>query len=176
MSADDEGFLRRWARRKRAAVVSGTPVSPAPPAAHEPVEEPPPLDTLPLEEVTAWLRRNVPEAWRVAALRRVWSGDPAIRDFIGPADYAWDWNTPGAAPGWGALDAGTDLKRLLARAIGEPEDTPPAPEDPPAPSAEAAVPMAEAAMPAEDVPVPPEPPKPAPAGPVRRRGGRAAPA
>jgi hypothetical protein len=37
------------------------------------------------------------------ALREIWRTDPAVRDFVGPADYAWDWNTPGDAPGYGPL-------------------------------------------------------------------------
>lgn len=111
-----EGFLARWSRRKRAAR-EGLPVEPepaepppaeapsgtAPPHATE--EEPIDLESLPrIEEITAetdisiFFRKGVPAALRNAALRRVWSLDPTIRDFIGPADYAWDWNTPGGVP------------------------------------------------------------------------------
>lgn len=109
-----EGFLARWSRRKRAAreglaveaEPAATPSPEAsldtpPPAEEEPVD----LDQLPkIEEITAetdlsvFFRKGVPAALRNAALRRVWSLDPTIRDFVGPADYAWDWNTPGGVP------------------------------------------------------------------------------
>src|SRR5690606_12871261 len=55
----------------------------------------------------------------------MWSLDPGIRDFMGPADYAWDFNAPDGVPGF-ALELGGDVKRLLAQAIGappEPEET-----------------------------------------------------
>jgi hypothetical protein len=31
--------------------------------------------------------------------------DPAIRNFIGLADYAWDFNAPDTIPGFGTLPA-----------------------------------------------------------------------
>lgn len=113
-----EGFLARWSRRKRAAR-EGLPVEAEPeiaPPSPEPEaappadagaaeEEPVDLESLPkIEEITletdlsVFFRKGVPAALRHAALRRVWSLDPTIRDFIGPADYAWDWNTPGGVP------------------------------------------------------------------------------
>ena len=47
-------------------------------------------------DIAGFLKKGVPEALRNAALRRMWSVDPAIRDYVGDArDYAWDWNTPG---------------------------------------------------------------------------------
>jgi hypothetical protein len=102
-----EGFIGRWARRKRAVET--------PDAAEE---EAPPLESLALEEIAGWLKRNVPQAWKLAALRRLWMEDAAIRGFVGPADYAWDWNTPGGAPFFGPMGAADDLKTLLARAMG----------------------------------------------------------
>ncbi|MDW8443308.1 MAG: DUF3306 domain-containing protein [Acetobacteraceae bacterium] len=113
-----EGFLARWSRRKRAAR-EGRPVAAEPevgPPSPEPEaapaadagaaeEEPVDLESLPkIEEITletdlsVFFRKGVPAALRNAALRRAWSLDPTIRDFIGPADYAWDWNTPGGVP------------------------------------------------------------------------------
>ncbi|TIY05569.1 MAG: DUF3306 domain-containing protein, partial [Mesorhizobium sp.] len=38
-----------------------------------------------------------------AALRRMWSLDPAIRDHIGPSEYAWDFNRPGSMAGFSPL-------------------------------------------------------------------------
>lgn len=122
-----ESFARRWSRLKRQTEVIPAP-APALPEA-EPEEIPPPADTIALEDMAGWLKRRVPEGWRQAALRRLWTADPAIRNFIGPADYAWDWNTPGSMPGWGPLRALDDIGSLLARAIGEP--LPPPPDEPP---------------------------------------------
>jgi hypothetical protein len=135
-----EGFARRWSRLKR------EPVKPTPtPAAiveveAPPIEMPPDAATIPLEDITAWLGRSIPEGWREIALRRMWSADLSIRDFIGPADYAWDWNIPGGAPGWGPMRAADDIVRLLTRAIGEDlPKTEPVADAPVIASAEAAV-------------------------------------
>jgi hypothetical protein len=116
-----EGFARRWSRLKRSVdvPVATPPAPPATPPAEMPLEQPPPVETIPLEDIAAWMSRNVPEAWRQMALRRLWVSDSTIAGFIGPADYAWDWNTPGGAPGWGPMRALDDVARLLARAIGE---------------------------------------------------------
>jgi hypothetical protein len=124
-----EGFARRWSRLKRQPVRAepAPQIQSMPPAEETPVEIPPPADSIPIEDITAWLGKRLPDGWREAALRRLWSSDIAIRDFVGPADYAWDWNTPGMAPGWGPLRTADDIVRLLARAIGE--DTPPEPPE-----------------------------------------------
>lgn len=78
-----------------------------------------------IEELTAqsdirgFLDKRVPAALRNAALRQMWTLDPAIRDFIEVADYQWDWNTPGGAPGYELIDAATtDVAALLAQATG----------------------------------------------------------
>lgn len=84
------------------------------------------LASLPkIEELTTesdlalFLRKGVPEALKNAALRRFWSIDPTIRDFIGPADYAWDWNVPGGAPGYAETIAhGPDVEALADRILG----------------------------------------------------------
>ena len=111
----EEGFLKRWSRRKRAegpapesapaeslpgAVPEepGQPVAPpaeaGPPGAivAKPEDEPvdpatlPPLESLGQDsDYTLFLRKGVPEALRAAALRRAWMTDPAIRDFPSPA-------------------------------------------------------------------------------------------
>lgn len=103
--------------------------APAPPPApgRAPDAEPeidlaslPPVESLTAEsDITVFLRKGVPAALRNAALRRIWSLDPAIRDFIGPADYAWDWNTPGATPGYAAeIASGPDVEALADRILG----------------------------------------------------------
>jgi hypothetical protein len=129
----EEGFLSRWSRRKR-AIEAGRPVTEpqaeatpeVPPPAPPPAPEEPPFDitTLPTidsltaaSDFTAFLRREVPAALQRAALRRAWSLDPAIRDFVGPADYAWDYNAPDGVPG-ASLDLVGDLRERLAQAFG----------------------------------------------------------
>ena len=174
------------------------PAAEAPAPAEAPEDMPadlPPLESLTAgSDITPFLRPQVPAALRQAALRRLWSLDPAIRDFVGPADYAWDYNAPGGVPGF-ALELGGEARRLLAQAIGlgpEPEDgrrdAPPAPEA----TAPAAAPE-EPLSPPESVPPEPEPRPSAPAAladgstepapepgeaepPIRRRHGGARPA
>src|SRR5688500_7622030 len=105
---EDEGFLSRWSRRKRELAEPEAQPAPAPqePAdmapqtaeavtqEPEPVE-PPSLDLIDKDfDVAHWLKQNVPESWKLAALRRAWESDPAIAGFENPArDYALDWNT-----------------------------------------------------------------------------------
>ena len=133
--AGGEGFARRWSRLKRQAVAPRRDVEPEPvPLAEAPfepaVEIPPPAETIPLEEITGWLSKRLPEGWREAALRRVWSADIDIRDFKGLADYAWDYTSEfDAPPGFGPMRATDDMVRLLARAIGEPLPLPELPSD-----------------------------------------------
>jgi Protein of unknown function (DUF3306) len=78
------------------------------------------LSTLPsLESITAatdirpFLAPGVPQALRSAALRRAWSADPAIRDFVGLAENAWDFTAPGAIAGFGTLSA-SEAARAVA--------------------------------------------------------------
>jgi len=76
------------------------------------------VDTLTAaSEISDFLREGVPAALRQAALRRVWALDPAIAGFIGPADYAWDFNAPDGMAGF-AQSMPADLGRMLAQAIG----------------------------------------------------------
>jgi hypothetical protein len=128
MSGEDS-FLRRWSRLKRQAPAQ--PPAPAPIGEALPDEEPPPAETIPLDEIALWLNRRVPQAWRILALRRLWVSDATIASYIGPADYQWDWETIGGSPGWGPLRAVDDIADLLSRAIGEYQPPPPQiPEDP----------------------------------------------
>ena len=138
-------FLSRWSRLKEEArQAERRPRSDdaAPPAADAPAPEgvagsdpqepeltPEELADLPkVEEITAasdisgFLRRGVPEALRNAALRKMWSLNPAIRDFVGEArDYAYDWNTPGGVPGSGALAPSDDVPAMVRQVFGDEE-------------------------------------------------------
>jgi hypothetical protein len=133
----DKSFLARWSQRKQEAK-QPEPLPDAP--AGESVESsgsPAPqgedvtpefdLSTLPkLEEltgstdITAFLRKGVPEHLRNAALQKSWALDPAIRNYVNPAlEYAYDWNAPGGVPGGGELGAGVDVARLVSQIMGE---------------------------------------------------------
>ncbi len=108
-----------------AADAAPSPDPPATPAetATEPEFD---LSTLPkLEELTgttdisAFLRKGVPEHLRNAALQKSWALDPAIRNYVNPAlEYAYDWNTPGGFPGSSELGAGIDVARLVSQIMG----------------------------------------------------------
>jgi hypothetical protein len=156
MSRSDDNFLARWSRRKRAAKAAAVLPSevdeqgqgnlvPLPSVTGEepPVEatqseegEPPePLprveDLTPESDLSAFLRKGVPEALKLAALRRMWSLDPAIRDYVGPAEYAWNFNDPAAMAGFGPGDAAVGkvlpaLSKIASRDSQEPAASAPA--------------------------------------------------
>jgi hypothetical protein len=132
---DDKGFLARWSQRKqkasqpeRDAPVADAEISPEPVVKNDAGQEFD-LSSLPkLEEmtsttdITAFLRKGVPEHLRNAALRKSWALDPAIRNYVNPAlDYAYDWNTPGGVPGSGEIGAGMDVARLVSQIMGSGE-------------------------------------------------------
>jgi len=151
---DDKGFLARWSQRKREAEQpEPKPAAPAADAATPagPVAEGEAaqelefdLSSLPkLEEltgttdITAFLRKGVPEQLRNEALRKSWALDPAIRNYVNPAlEYAYDWNTPGGVPGGGELGTGIDVARMVAQIMGgeasEPATTAAGPANAPA--------------------------------------------
>jgi hypothetical protein len=79
----------------------------------------PPIETITAEsDIRAFLAPGVPAELTRAALRRVWATDPKIRDFIGLADYDWDFNMPGAIPGFGPLEMTDELRRQVVQMIG----------------------------------------------------------
>ena len=69
-------------------------------------------------DVRAFLAPGVPPELTRAALRRAWSADPAIRDFIGLSENSWDFNAPDAIPGFGPLQITDELRRQIARMVG----------------------------------------------------------
>jgi hypothetical protein len=135
MTEGSDGFLARWSRRKfEVRREEAQPPAPeAAPANREPELTPEEIAALPkIEELTpetdisAFLRRGVPEALKNAALRRMWSLDPAVRDYVGDArDYAYDWNVPGGVPGNGPLlptdDVDAMLRQMFPKSPPEPE-------------------------------------------------------
>jgi Protein of unknown function (DUF3306) len=133
----EEGFLARWSRLKREPGQPDAPItSPdAAPAESQTVPAPAPAvphaqgqaalddmlaalpkleDLVPGQDLSMFMRAGVPVELRNQALRRMWTIDPAVRDFVSEAlDYAHDYNTPGAAPGFGPLTPGRDEVRAV---------------------------------------------------------------
>jgi len=68
-------------------------------------------------DITVFLRSGVPEELRLAALRRAWTVDPAIRDFKGLQEN--DWNFNDATAGFGELGPEIDVKIMLAQILDE---------------------------------------------------------
>ncbi|MHC4046644.1 DUF3306 domain-containing protein [Bradyrhizobium sp. 23AC] len=125
----DEEFLARWSRRKResqAEPAKPAEAQPAPPPEAKDNESEVDLSMLPsIDEITAatdvtgFLSKGIPQELSRAALRRAWAADPAIRDFIGLAENAWDFNDPTAMPGFGPLDCSSEeLAALVDRIVG----------------------------------------------------------
>jgi hypothetical protein len=79
----------------------------------------PPIESITAEtDIRAFLSPGVPAELSRAALRRVWSADPSIRDFVGLSENSWDFNAPGAIPGFGPLQMTDELRRQIARMVG----------------------------------------------------------
>lgn len=132
--SEPKGFLTRWSRRKldpadkdageavnvAPANVEAKPAPPACAAVEFDVSKLPPLDSITAtSDLAPFLQAGVPSALRHAALRLAWSADPAIRDFIGLNENFWDAAGIDAAPGFGPLDPGLDIKALVANLFGE---------------------------------------------------------
>jgi hypothetical protein len=69
-------------------------------------------------DIRCFLAAGVPPELTRAALRRAWAADPKIRDFVGLADYDWDFNTPGSMAGFGSLEMTDELRRMAAQIVG----------------------------------------------------------
>jgi len=92
----------------------------------------PSLDSIGAEtDVSVFLKAGVPGDLRLAALRRAWVTDPAIRDFKGLAENDWDFTIPNEAMGFAEIDPGLDLKKMLADVFGEPPRAEPVAADAP---------------------------------------------
>jgi hypothetical protein len=81
----------------------------------------PPIESIAADtDIRAFLAPGVPPELARAALRRAWAADPKIRDFVGLADYDWDFNAPGSMAGFGPLEMTEELRQIAARIIGPP--------------------------------------------------------
>jgi hypothetical protein len=87
----------------------------------------PPIESIAADtDIRAFLAPGVPPELARAALRRAWAADPKIRDFVGLADYDWDFNVPGSMAGFGPLEMTQELREIAARIIGPPPVAAPA--------------------------------------------------
>ncbi|UQR62385.1 DUF3306 domain-containing protein [Bradyrhizobium sp. C-145] len=135
--SNDLEFLARWSRRKHHAATEITQsksehapddlvpsaASLAPGEIRLPFDPTsfPRIESIAAESnIRAFLGAGVPVDLARAALRRVWSLDPAIRDFVGLSENSWDFNASGAMTGFGPID-GEEVGRLLTRLVGEPD-------------------------------------------------------
>jgi hypothetical protein len=91
----------------------------------------PPIESITATtDIRAFMAPGVPPELTRAALRRAWSADPAIRDFVGIAENQWDFTAPNEILGFGPLDSGEDIARLVAKVFGDPlPDSSPEPQD-----------------------------------------------
>jgi hypothetical protein len=149
---DDEKFLARWSRRK-VEEVDKKDVEKAPNAAEpesaavseeqknqefpdvrkDEKKEPlfdltklPPIDSIVAStDIRPFLAPGVPPELTRAALRRAWTTDPAIRDFIGISENSWDFTKPDSMPGFGPLLMTDSLRKMVTEMfahIGQTEE------------------------------------------------------
>jgi hypothetical protein len=128
-------FLR-WVRLKRTAQQTGAVSTGVEAATEQPgidaaMQEPfdpaslPSIDSITADtDIVAFLKSDVPTELTRAALRRAWTSDPAIRDFIGVAENQWDFNDPNGIAGFGRLDATESGVAFLARVSSTPGEMP----------------------------------------------------
>ena len=132
--SDQENPLSRWARLKQAAkteeidaVSADSEATAVPEEAFDPASLPSIESIVGDTDILAFLRKGVPAALTQAALRKAWTSDPAIRDFIGIAENQWDFNDPNGIPGFGPLaptESGVDVLAQISTRL-----QPRAPED-----------------------------------------------
>jgi len=135
---DREPFLARWSRRKREAAAAEPQPSaedaavpetksapeasdspPSPESQPPTMPELPPIDAIGADtDIRGFLQKGVPADLTRAALRRAWSSDPAIRDFVGLSENSWDFNAPEGVPGFGPFAPDT-ARKLVAQVLGD---------------------------------------------------------
>ncbi len=140
MSSEDENVFSRWSRRKQATRHSEplprdeSDDTPSGQSAAVNIEQPrlsgdadpeeaaeplPRLEDLTAEsDLSSFFRKEVPKAVRNAAMRKMWSLNPAIRNYVGPAEYAWDFNQPGSMAGFGPTSAKESITNIMSAMSG----------------------------------------------------------
>lgn len=150
MSSTEENVFARWSRRKLSARSPEVPAHDAAPpqetTAKAPAADPhdqgqapdtrqseaneplPRIEDLTAEcDLSAFLRDGIPQALKSAAMRKMWSLDPGIRDYVGPAEYAWDFNKAGSMAGFGPVDPKNAVVDFLSKIT---PDLPPGEDEP----------------------------------------------
>jgi hypothetical protein len=125
-------FLLRWTRRKRAVQVGaderatlrkdeprGDEENSRELSVFDPAALPPIESITGIVDVRAFLAPGVPEELTRAALRRVWTTDPTIRDFVGIAENQGDFTAPDGVLGFGSLPFTPELREMVAGLIGD---------------------------------------------------------
>jgi Protein of unknown function (DUF3306) len=126
----DERKLSATSEETAERVAAAAPSNAPPPELPFDLAKLPSLESITAEsDIRAFLAPSVPAELTRAALRRAWSADPKIRDFVGLADYDWDFNTPGAIGGFGPLEMTDEVRRQVAQMVGR-GLAPEAPEPP----------------------------------------------
>jgi len=161
-----QDFLQRWSRRKLgpaeaedapAPVEQAGESQPAAPPAEASLEPPafdlaslPPIESIDATtDIRVFLAPGVPAELTRAALRRAWTSDPTIRDFIGIAENQWDFTNPGAVPGFGSLNLKEEeVRAMVSRLFGEV-----AAEAPPESSGDRDAPVADRREPTVQAPI-----------------------
>jgi hypothetical protein len=141
--SDPENFLSRWSRRKREVLretesviqppeaardrpvekdrVSGKGLPRSALASPEPIFDPaslPPIQSITAEtDIRGFLGAGVPSELTRAALRRAWACDPKIRNFVGLAEYDWDFNAADSMAGFGPLQMTDDVRKMVAQIV-----------------------------------------------------------
>ena len=74
-------------------------------------------------DIRGFLGSGVPAELTRAALRRAWACDPKIKNFVGLAEYDWDFNAANAVAGFGPLQVTDEVERMAAQIVpgSEPE-------------------------------------------------------
>lgn len=141
----DEGFLRRWSRRKAQRASEPAPadapadqVPEAADAASPPAEADAPFDVASLPDIEtmdagadfkAFMQQGVPKELRTMALRKLWRLNPTYSHLDGLVDYGEDYRAAGTLAG--KLKTAYQVGKGFVRDEEPPADATPAPASPP---------------------------------------------
>ena len=78
----------------------------------------PPIQSITADtDIRGFLASGVPSELTRAALRRAWACDPKIRNFVGLAEYDWDFNAADSMPGFGPLQITDEVGKMAAQIV-----------------------------------------------------------
>jgi hypothetical protein len=141
VSREDDGFLSRWSRRKRAPEPAqerdehAAEEAPAEPEAqpeepHAPRSDAKFLEALglkdpaslgPGDDFRGFMQKAVPEHLRRQALRRLWTSNPVLANLDGLNDYDGDFTGGGVASG--TLKTAYEVGRGVVRGVAKVSET-----------------------------------------------------